>query len=249
MDNGAKLCTGAYAGQESKHLHGTLMPGNYGYVPARGTTLAVAHLTITTSRLRKLGKQYVIFLGDIMAAFPNTPHEGMLAAVRKYAREKGVTIGLTLRYQEVKYVIEMGGRKVVVRAHKGVVTGDSLGPLAFLLFYHAYLIHMTEQWDAEVGEESELHVPLQDLSWGEPILTHTERDLDLTHTIYADDHAAVLVFKQWKTVRDFLGVIHGMQQTYGLTGHLGKSFLLWHFQEKGADTEKNACDEAFGSHT
>ena len=109
MDNGAKLCTGAYAGKESQHLHFTLMPGNYGFNPQRGTSLALAHLNITTSRLRKLGKQYVIFLGDIMAAFPKTPHDGLLQAVRQYAQAKGVTIGIEIRNNEVMYVIEMGG--------------------------------------------------------------------------------------------------------------------------------------------
>ena len=93
MDNGAKLCTGAYACKESQHLHFTLMPGNYGFVPMRGTALPLAHLGITTSRLRKQGKLYVICLGDIMAAFPNTPHDGLLKAVRCYAHAKGVTVG------------------------------------------------------------------------------------------------------------------------------------------------------------
>ena len=109
MDNGAKLCSGAYACKESQHLHFTLMTGKYGFNPQRGTALALAHLCIITSRLRKLGRQYVIFLGDIMAAFPNTPHDGQLQAVRNYAKSKGVTIGMEIRNNEVMYVIEMGG--------------------------------------------------------------------------------------------------------------------------------------------
>ena len=102
-----------------------------------------------------------------------------------------------------------------------------------MLFFHAYLIQMTEHWDAEVGEESDLMITLEDFTWGDPVLTHTTRQLDLTHVIYADDHAAVIPFKNWQHIKHFLGVMHGIQQVYGLTGHLGKSYLLWHFSGKG----------------
>jgi len=238
MDTAAKICTGAYAGKEAQHLLQYLKPEEYGFAPKRGTNLAVPHLQIVTSRLRQLGKQYVIFLGDIKAAFPSTTHEGLFLAVRQFARERGVAVGVELRYHEVIYVLEMGGRRITVKAHRGVVTGESLGPLAFLLFYHAYLIQMQDHWDAEVGEESPLTVTWDDHTWGDPILVQTERTLDLTHVIYADDHAAVMVFQDWNMIKNFLGVMHGMQQVYGLTGHLGKSYLLWHFSGKGKNSEK-----------
>lgn len=113
----------------------------YGFCPGRTASYAFAHISALSHRLSRSKVKHAILFNDILKASSCLRHDRLLRAAKRYFSDQSIVFFLEIRHGHYQYVIRSGGQGRVLRVRRGVVEGDSLGPLLFLLVYHDFVMH------------------------------------------------------------------------------------------------------------
>ena len=236
LDPCAKALHGSANDHFRRGLSDVLLGSQYGFCDGRAASHAVTHVSELSYRLRRAKIKHALFFGDIHKAFSRVPHHLLFSAVHKMLTNKGIQWLIELRHQEYWYIVRRGSSSRAIRVKRGIVEGDKLGPLLFVLFFHEYLVMCEDTTPTEIlvfltpvpgDADKYCNGALPDLCFAG----------DVT---FADDEALVIPFSTLQEVSVRIAHVCALLASFGFTLSLPKCGLLFALAGDGSREVQNS---------
>jgi hypothetical protein len=172
-------------------LSSILHDGEYGYAKGRSREQAMLHLELVLEICKQEGLSLAVLQTDISKAFDSVDRKQIYQAILEFCKCETLLHAVVLRHQTVLYVLSNAGEQLELFVPNGLVQGDSLGPLLWLLHYHRIL---QAELDARGPQTLQGEYEIADMYGG-----LWKKKVMLGDIIYADDHHILVPFKAGKS--------------------------------------------------
>ena len=183
---------------------------------------------------------------DLTQAFYRIDRSLLEELLFQRLEDKRIACQLRRRLDKVVYRLSQGTTILELEAPLGVVVGDSLGPLLFVIYMDGFARDLQEQRDAARWPKP-LRAKLRELapSWRAQLQDHlaevvSQRELeeDLSDIIYADDHDVFRPVDSWREVRQEIELVRAAHQRWKMTVNLAKSSVMVQWHGPGAKPQR-----------
>jgi hypothetical protein len=221
----------------------------YGFLPGRSTTLATVHVALICERLVKAKVTFAVFFGDRAKAFQTTRHDRLVKCMQDKLEEPALHATAAIRHDKIGCVMqEPTGEFSIVRPTQGIITGDRLGPMAFLLDNHDYLQQL---WAAQGFHEAVKERDIYPKGWmdwsseqgGLIPVGGPGQETPIGSITYADDGAEIIVFKGLSDVQEGVEIIADTIADAGGELSRTKSELQIQLRGRGANKTRTSLEE------
>ena len=140
-------------------------------------------------------------------------YDDIIKAVSELLEDRGISLLTKIRHNGVVFEVGAGnGSRKFLKVSRGVIQGDTLGPLAFLLVYHAFLFqHKATKDDDTIADLISKVRPFDPRG---KCFQAAEVTVDLSDVVYADDHSAFFIFDSMSMATEFLTCLFNSQLAY-----------------------------------
>jgi hypothetical protein len=240
LDQVLKVNDRIIAGKLNAQLRKLLHAGEYGYSKGRCREQAMLHLELVLELCRQEGLSLAVLQTDISKAFDSVDRQEIYMAILELCHCNELLHAVILRHETVLYVLSNGGEKLEIHVPNGLVQGDSLGPILWLLHYHRILT-------AELAiRGSKTLQGKVDLGTGNGVLT-TET-VFLGDIVFADDHHILIPFKTNQraplaAVIEMATIHFEVLKKHKATAAVSKSGIWWSLTGRGTKSVRKAVDK------
>ena len=146
------------------------------------------------------------------------------------------------RFDKVIYRLHQGTTIVELDAPTGIVVGDVIGPLAFVVFMDGFLRDLKAEreaarWPSPLRAALKESMASRSRSEARGLVTHftTEQEsYDLSDLVYADDHDMFRPVPGWRRAREELELVRMIHKKWSLQVNPAKSSVMVNWMGKGS---------------
>jgi exonuclease III len=217
----------------------------FGFLPKKGTTDAIALAQEIVARCKKQGRHLMIASFDLSQAFYKLNRTRLEEALTQRLYDESTALQILRRTDGVVYQLSQGTEVVRLFAEKGVVVGDVMGPLLFVLYMQGFLddLQRTRQaarWPTQLEAQ---------LDWQEstieqhghgsliPTVRHFQMREFVSDVLYADDHDAFRVIDSWRACRLEVELLRDCQRRWHMDVNIHKSSIMVRWVGKGSKAQ------------
>ena len=205
----------------------------WGAQAGKATTHPMCVLNSILSRAKAQGKNVGVFLGDVWKAFDGADRDLLSEAIITQLRGSGLVARLLQRHRRTVFVVSTldGKEEMVFNIPKGVIQGDALGPLLYIIYMRAFMANLSNIRNRGlIACMSATLVELNETGRHEP----NRYTVDLSSHFFVDDHLEVFVFNGLGELRAALEPIAIAQQLSGIKPNHAKTIIGIVMRGKGA---------------
>jgi hypothetical protein len=232
----AKIWSSCVLARVKPFLIRSVLPCHYGFLPRKGVTEALVASRDLQQRCFSAKRNLLIASCDLKQAFYRLDRTMLLDSLAKRLGDEATTLLVARRYEKIIYRLEQGTAALELEAPEGIVVGDSLGPLLFVIFQDTFARRLQEERRKRrlPALTLEATVQLTHIMEGPcsvfQLLSGPVTAWDASDVIYADDHDMHRPFVNWGAARAELSLLREVQIEHKLVINLQKSsvLMIWH---------------------
>ena len=219
-----------------------LLPTQFGFIPKRSTADALLMAREILTRTRKGGITLLMASFDLTQAFYRLDRTLLEEVLVSRLSDQSIVLRVMRKLDRVVYRLHQGTEVLELEAPMGVIVGDVLGPLLFVVYMDAFVRQLQEardrlRWPPTLSFEASNWATATGPSEDGGIMQSfrlQRTSVKASDVIYAGDHDVFRPITGWLQARKEIELVRSYQKAWKMDVNPAKSSVMFSWAGKGS---------------